>query len=128
MRDNYSQIEEMLMRYRVVGPPARLRGRIIQSVEFSRSPRWGAGWMAVAAMLVLSIGLNYMAESMSRDTIDMLQVQQVEWMPEAQEAADMLNGDGWGRQYVAFALVVDSYQVETYSPGVGVMDVTGDLR
>ncbi|MHC4445106.1 MAG: hypothetical protein ACYTF1_03740 [Planctomycetota bacterium] len=128
MNDENAGIEELLAGYRPKGPPAGLRERIMQSVEFGRSPWKRAGWMAVAAMLVLSIGLNFAAESVTRDTVDMLQVQHIEWTPEAEEAAQLLNGDGWGRQYVAFTLVVDSYQVETYSPGVGVMDVTGDLR
>ncbi|UCD30279.1 MAG: hypothetical protein JSV03_07370 [Planctomycetota bacterium] len=128
MSDEYSRIEEILTRYRPVGPPVRLRERIVQSVEY-RPSSWpkAVGW-ALTAMLVLSIGLNIAAESITKQTINMLQVYQIEWTSEAQEAADLLNGDGWGRQYVALVLATSDYQSETYSPRVGLTDISGDLR
>ena len=79
-------------------------------------------------MLVLSIGLNFATKSVTRDTVNMLQVQQIEWTPEAQEAADLLNGDGWGRDYIALALVADSYKVDRYPPATGLAHITGDLQ
>ena len=128
MNDEDARIEKLLAGYRPKGPPTRLREWVMRSVELRRLPWRRTGWMAVAAMLLLSFGLNLLTESMARDTVDMLQVQRIEWTPEAQEIADELDGDGWGRQYIALAMVADSYKVERYSPAVDMTHLTGDLR
>ena len=128
MNDEDSRIEELLTRYRPKGPPARLRERLIQSLEYCRSFKWRPWWTAAAASLILSIGLNFAAESISRDTVDMLQVQQIEWTPEAEEAAQLLNGDGWGRDYIALAMIADSYKADRYSSTHNMTYLTGDLR
>ena len=51
----------------------------------------------------------------------------VEWTPEAEETANLINGDGWGRHYLALALAADANRRSNFPPPLTLPDTTGDL-
>ena len=63
MKDD--DILDPLRRYRPAGPPARLRGRVIQVKPAARTWPWA---IAAAALLVLSVALNTGARQIDADT------------------------------------------------------------
>ncbi len=100
-------IEALLARYRPAGPPAGLRARMLEGDRPRRS-RWRmAGWLSMAAMLVLSCGLYLAGERLNRETAAALGVGTIGWTAEAEEAAQMLDGHGSGRRYFELALACD---------------------
>ena len=118
MKDDDSRIEALLARYRPVGPPAELRARVLESAEPRRS-RWAsAGWLSVAAMLVLSLGLELAADRMRGQTAAMLGVGLIHWTAEAEDAAQMLNGEGSGRRYLTLALAAGGARPDPFPPQV----------
>jgi len=118
------EIEAMLTRYRPTGPPADLRDRVLRSTGGRRS-RWPmAAGLAVAAMLVLSLGLNLATRQMMQETALTLSAGRIEWTPEAEEIAQMLNGDGEGRRYLALALAAGAPHREGFPPQMPGIDAS----
>ena len=72
-------ILDPLRRYRPVGPPPRLRGRVVQVKPAARTWPWA---VAAAALLVLSVALNTGARQIDRRTALLV--------PDAVPAADPL--------------------------------------
>lgn len=110
------QIEELLLKYRVSGPPMELKGRVLSSGQ-RVTLRWKiVGWAAAAAVLVVSTGLHWATVRMERQMGGMLEPGQI-WSAEAEELAQMMDGEGAGRRYLALRLAVGhgTAQPETIS-------------
>ncbi len=124
MSPNDPQIEAMLTRYRPTGPPANLRDRVLRLTGGRRS-RWAmAVGLAIAALLVLSLGLDLASRQMMQETALALGAGRIEWTPEAEEMAQMLNGDGEGRRYLALALAAGAPHREGFPPRMPRIDAS----
>jgi hypothetical protein len=115
MNPEDSQIEALLARYRPAGPPDRLRGRVLTLAEPRVSRWWSGGWAAVAAVLALSLGLHWTTQRQLHDTATLLREPSGTWTAEADEAAELINGHGAGRRYLALALAVGQVRPEAAS-------------
>jgi hypothetical protein len=78
-------LEELLRKYRPVGPPTGLRQRII--VEPVAQRRWPLYVFrtAIAATLLISLGLIHAADTLNGANIDRIGTGPVTWTPEAQQ-------------------------------------------
>jgi hypothetical protein len=105
MEDDTGQMEQILIRYRPVGPPADLRDRVTMAGQPrpQRSRLAIISWLAAAATLALTVGLNMATNRLLRETAKSLGPEIV-WTEEAEEMAKLLDGQGQGRQYIAFCL------------------------
>ena len=108
MGENDARIEALLTHYRPVGPPGELRARVLQAAA-PRRVRWttAAGW-AIAASLILSVGLNFAADRLTQGTAQLLGIGQIQWTPQSEECALFLGSEGTSRDYVARALTADT--------------------
>ena len=129
MNDNNRSVEDLLGRYRPMGAPPALRKHVLRSIE---SPQRRIGqklfYLSAAAMLILSLGLEIAARSITRETAGILYAQSLQWTPEAQEAADLLDGDGRGRQYIALALWADARRPKPFPPTYPTLNAGDNLR
>ena len=107
MNNDDQAIERLLTRYRPAGPPARLERRIRALAESPQRRAVVPGRFAAAALLVLGLALHLATERLNRRTIVAISGPTTAWSPEAEQAAELLNGKGAGRAYVRFALAVD---------------------
>ncbi len=112
MDNNDAGIESLLARYRPVGPPADLRDRVVRSAGPRRSRLAAVAWWSMAAALALSVGLHLATQQVMRQTAATLNTPQTQWTAEAEEAAELLNGHGSGRGYIALALAADKPRME----------------
>ena len=110
MNDN--QIEAVLRHYQPKGPPENLRAKIFSTAKRKFSYGSIVWWTSIAAMLMISIGFNHAANTITNQTASMVGSSQIRWTPEAEEAAQMLDGNGWGRRYIAFALEMERAAVK----------------
>ena len=102
-----AELERRLSKYRPVGSSPTLRARVL-AIKAPARPRWSIGkWLAIAALILLVVGLRWHTRQMDRETLAMLDARETLWTPEAEAIAQELDGDGVGRRYLAFALVVD---------------------
>ena len=116
MSSEDKQIENLLLKYRVSGPPMELKGRVFPSGR-RVTLRWKVvGWAAAAAVLVVSTGLHWATVRMERQMGGMLEPGQI-WSAEAEELAQMMDGEEAGRRYLALRLAVGygAGQPETFS-------------
>lgn len=100
-------LEARLGRYRPMGPPPTLRARVLAIEAPARSRRSVGKRLAVAALILLVVGLRWHTQQMDRETRALLDSRETLWTSEAEEAARELDGDGAGWRYVAFALLAD---------------------
>jgi hypothetical protein len=116
MEETDSRPEQLLLKFRPVGPPASLRGRVLSGEHpgSKSEPTQPRAWAdvvfrtAVAAMLTLALGLGVAAErAMTETTVD-IGVGPAVWTEQAEEAAEMLDGGTWGRRYITLALVAST--------------------
>jgi len=116
MNSEDAQIEEILQKYRLSGPPTVLKERIFSSRPSSISRTKIVGWLAVAAVLLVSIGLHWATIQMERQMGGMLEPGQI-WSAEAEELAEMMDGEGTGRRYLAMRLAAGfgTARPETFS-------------
>ncbi|MFA5864901.1 MAG: hypothetical protein WC975_09460 [Phycisphaerae bacterium] len=112
---NDNQIEALLRRFGPKGPPTALRKKIFESPKTHYSFRSIFWWSSIAAMLIISLCLNFAADGVAKDTAKLLGPSQTQWTPEAEEAAKLLDGNGWGRRYIAFALEMDKRNRKNFS-------------
>jgi len=103
------EIEILLARYRPAGPPARLRDRILATTGPRRSPWTVVGRLSLATMLILCVGLHLSAERVARQTSAVLNPEPTKWTAQAEEAIELLNGQG--RRYIALALAADEPRI-----------------
>ena len=104
MTEHKNKIEEMLLKFRPASPPEGLRGRVLSAADSSGGSgrAWGL-WVfraAIAAMLVIALGLNVAANKMTKRLIASIGGSPAAWTKESEEAAKMLDGNGWARQYM----------------------------
>ncbi|NQU76771.1 MAG: hypothetical protein HQ546_10715, partial [Planctomycetes bacterium] len=59
---------------------------------------------AVAAGLIAAVWLNTEAERVSSLTVGRIGIGPASWTRQEEQLAEELNGDGWGRRYLAMAL------------------------
>ena len=106
---NETEIKTKLKRYRPIGPSQELRERIFTPApRQTRRPYGTFLWQStLAALLLLSLGLNMAANHMLHQTNELLKIGKIEWTPQAEEAAQLLDGNGWGRKYIVCALAMD---------------------
>jgi len=93
-----------------------LKGRVLSSGQ-RVTLRWKiVGWAAAAAVLLVSIGLHWATVRMERQMGGMLEPGQI-WSAEAEDLAQMMDGEGAGRRYLALRLAVGygAAQPETFS-------------
>lgn len=126
--DNDGGLEDMqrlLERFRPVGPPAELRARAlaVQSAYSEHRPGrialyiWRA---SVAAGLVAAIWLHLAADDVSARLAGQIGIGPAVWTQEEERVAQMLDGDGWGRRYLATALRAGPLQ----SPSASALDAS----
>jgi hypothetical protein len=124
-----ARIEGLLARYRPAGPPPELRDRVLASVGPPRRSDWAmAGWLSVAAMLVLALGLRWGSERTLREAAETIGQSPVEWTAEAEEAAQTLDGSGAGRRYVGIALTFGGPAPEPFPPQTPTLGSAGETR
>ena len=105
------QIEELLLRYHISSPPMELKERVLSSSRWV-SFRWKvAGWAAVAAVLMVSIGLYWATIRMERQMSGMFEPGQI-WNTGIDELAQMMDGDGTGRRYLALRLTAACWKAK----------------
>ncbi len=105
-------LEDILRRFRPAGPPEQLRQRILLAHALRR--RHAARWpirlyrTAVAALLLLALGLLHSADRLNQDSASRVGVGPVRWTAEAQQAADLIGTGAAGRQYIALCLIASN--------------------
>lgn len=82
-----------------------------EQAEVAKEPRRPrrvvlARW-AVAALLLLGLGLHLATERLNRQTVVAISGPTAGWSPAAEQAVELLNGNGSGRVYVHFVLAAD---------------------
>ena len=114
MEESDSRIEQLLLRFRPIGPPASLRERTLSEARLglqSKSTRiWAvlAFRTAVAAALILAAALSLAAQRTMTKVAANVGMGPAVWTEQAEEAAEMLNGGEWGRRYIALGLVASA--------------------
>ena len=110
--DQDRQIEQILRAYRPAAPPDELRDRVLASAETGLAPdRTWRGWAfrgAVAAAIVVSVALNLAADRTMATVNSTVGIGPVRWTEDAEQAAQLLDGDGWGRRYIALRLMAST--------------------
>lgn len=100
-------LEELLQRFRPVGPLAPLRERIVrlETPSIARIRRWPLRLFrsAIAAMLLVSFALFYAANRLDHDSV--ASVSTLRWTADAQQAADLIGPGPASRQYIAICLI-----------------------
>ena len=66
-----------------------LRKKIFESPKTHYSFRAIFWWSSIAAMLIISLCLNFAADGIAKDTAKLLGPPQTQWTPEAEEAAKL---------------------------------------
>ena len=110
--DNHGNdpVEHLLNRFRPKGPPAVMRQRVLSGAAAvgtnTRPHRTAVAlWRsAVAAGLLLALLLNLQAERISTGIADRTGIGPAVWTQDEEQVASVLNGEGWGRRYLATAL------------------------
>jgi len=107
--DEFQPIEQVLRRFTPAPPPERLREKVLSgSIVRGRPP--GASWgdwvfrFAAAAALLAALALNAVSEDMTRRSAARVGVGPAVWGEDAETVARVLNGNGWGRRYIALGL------------------------
>jgi len=112
MDETENRITEMLSQFRPVGPPADLRQRVLAKAgrAAARPPARGRAldWVfrgAVAATLAVAVCLSFAADRITHRQAAMIGIGPAVWDEQAEQIAQLLGGDGWGRHYVALGLM-----------------------
>jgi hypothetical protein len=111
MQDQNDELERMLRRYQPAGPSGALRARVLAAAEPAPA---GATWpiwvyrLALAAMVLLAIGLDYAAERINHATAANIGIGPVIWTADAEQAAQLIGGGEAGRQYIAVCLMAST--------------------
>jgi hypothetical protein len=117
------RIEAMLRAYRPAGPPARLREGVMAQVR-PRSAAWdSAGAWAVAALLLLCLGLHWFTGGLLRKSLTTLCGPPAAWSRDAEEAASLLGGNRRAHEYLRLALTMDHPRLEPMSGTAGMRDL-----
>ena len=127
MREHENEMEQILLKFRPAEPPERLRARVLAWQGPSGPGRNSWTWLyrgAVAAVLVFAFGLNLAADSIVARAAMNVGVGPAVWTAEAEQAAQMLNGNGWARKYIALGLMARPRPAESLGQPIR---IPGDL-
>ena len=127
MNNKDLKIETILSHYRPKGVPVELRERIFTAPVAGPSRFKVAWWLAVAAMLMASIGLQFANSQLNEQICTLLQPGQTLWTAEVEELAQMMNGDGWGRRYLALHLTAGSIRGATTQININQIIMSGEI-
>ncbi len=127
MNGDDERMEEMLLRYRPAGPSAALRDRVLRAAAPMSSWRRSLWRWSAAAVLLLAAGLHWATERALRDTVTVIDTSRVEWTPAAEDAAQLLNGNGCGRAYIRLVLTVRGRH-DKGPVSLTALGLSGDLR
>jgi len=114
MNETHDGLERMLRRFRPAAPPRELRPRVLAEAgrradgQRSHAARDWRVWVfraAVAAGLVLALCLNFAADQIAQRDAGMIGLGPAVWDEQAEQTAKLLDGDGWGRRYIALGLM-----------------------
>lgn len=119
MTNETDPVEELLARYRPVGPPESLRRGLCEPAEAPSRDGVSRWWLSIAAMLAVVVGLQFASQRVERQIAGMLAIGQIQWTPEVEELAEMLDAGGGGRQYLALSLAADLVRQEMFPPRIG---------
>jgi hypothetical protein len=103
-------VERVLDRFRPIGPPPALRQRVLDAAlagPHAAPPRRIALWVwrsAVAAGLVAAVWLSLAGDRIAAQVAGQVGVGPPVWTPQAEETAELLDGQGAGRRYLAMLL------------------------
>jgi hypothetical protein len=115
-------VERAMERFRPIGPPAALRQRVLDATPTERLAvprRRIAIWVwrsAVAAGLVAAVWLNLTGDRIAAQVASQVGVGPPVWTQQAEEAAELLDGQGTGRQYLAMALRAGAFESASAAP------------
>jgi len=113
MSNSNTDIVNRLSRYRPVGPSEVLRERVLAASNLSAAEgraRRRHDWMfraAVAAGLLLAIGLGVAADRSACAVAAQTGRGAVVWTEDAEQLACALDGAGWVRRYIAAVMAVE---------------------
>jgi hypothetical protein len=127
MNNEDLRIETILSHYRPKGAPAGLRERIFAVPVAGPSRFKVAWWLAVAAMLMASIGLQFANSQLNEQICTLLRPGQTLWTAEVEELAEMMNGDGWGRRYLALHLTAGNTRGTTIQMNINQILTSGEI-
>jgi len=129
MEESDSPVEQLLLKFRPIGPPASLRERTLSEVRLGLQSRSTRSWpvlafrTAVAAALIFAVGLSLAAERAMTEVTADIGMGPAVWTEQAEEAAEMLNGGEWGRRYIALGLMASTGSDADMQSGVLGRDV-----
>jgi hypothetical protein len=85
MNPEDAALEDLLQKYRPVGPPSALRQRILAAPTAQR--RWPLYCfrVGIAATLLFSLGLLHAADALNRANADRIGLGPATWTPETQQ-------------------------------------------
>jgi len=87
-----------------------LGNQLVSSFQAGEVAPWTVvGRLSLAAMLILCVGLHLSAERVARQTSAWLHPAPTKWTAQAEEAIELLNGQG--RRYIALALAADEPRI-----------------
>lgn len=130
MSDPDANIEKMLKQYHPIGPAENLRRRVLATVSVQTTAKTSHTWpvcifrAALAAMVLLALGLSHAAEQMNQTTAANVGIGPAPWTADAEQTARFIGGGPEGRQYIAWCLIASngqSSQAETNRIGQGAM-------
>ena len=109
MTEHEKEIEQVLLKFRPASPPEGLRARVLTAVTIPPTPvrNWRV-WVfraAVAAMLIFAFSLNIATAEMTENLVANIGIGPAIWTEDAEEFAKVMDGNGWGRQYIALGLM-----------------------
>lgn len=104
----HDDMERILRQFEPAGPPMAMRQRVLDSaLAAQREAAWKPSpfWLAMAAMLVLAIGLHWQSAALAGPTLRAIGTGQASWTEAADEAAGLLGNDAEARRYITLALI-----------------------
>ncbi len=112
MKKYDEKIERMLLRFRPADPPDGLRQRVVSAeyLPHRQKQTWPTMLFraAVAAVLVFSLSMNTVADDIATDAASAVGLGPAVWTEHAEQAVQMLDSDGYGRQYIALGLMAST--------------------
>lgn len=120
---NDSEIEDLLRKYRPVGPPAELRQRILATTRVPRIWPWAS---AAAALLVL--GLTFQFATRSETAAADLNLGPSAVARVTEDLTNMLGGDIRARELAEFIVVEQQVHNETTTAAIQPLNGAGGVQ
>ena len=120
---NDSEIEDLLRKYRPVGPPAELRQRILWTTRVPRIWPWAS---AAAALLVL--GLTFQFATRSETAAADLNLGPSAVARVTEDLTNMLGGDIRARELAEFIVVEQQVHNETTTAAIQPLNGAGGVQ